>query len=312
MKLNKSALSIILALSFIILFQLVQAESIPTSGVGLGIVNSSAEETFVAPVEYDPAPAEPNNYLTLYIKAENSGGKPIENAYYKLELEYPFTFKQGEEAIRYFGAIGAKQQVQLEYDLFVDKNVIAGQYPIYLKLCYDSTCKDGIRKEIMINVKTGGVPKIEVGFEEFDILSGGKTGKVTLHVINRGDLDTKYVLLELTPTEKFKILSPNKIYVGELQSDDFETAQFEIYVNENINGSEKLMLPVNLEYTDANSKDYSETVTLYLDLYSRADLLQMGKIKDYSFVKNIAFILIVVLVFGGIANFIYRKKFAKE
>ena len=286
------------------------SEDIPVDGVGLGIINSSAQETFVAPVEYDPAPAQPNNYLTLYIKAENSGGKEIKDAYYKLVLEYPFTFKPGEEAIRYFGAIGAKQQVQLEYDLFVDKNVIAGQYPVELMLCYDSTCNSGIKKEIIISVQTGGTPKIELGFEEFDVFSGGQKGMITLHVINRGDLGTKYVLLEVTPTEEFRLLSPNKIYIGELDSDDFETAEFEIFVAENFTG--KLMIPATIEYTDFNDKDYSETASLYLEVYSRSDLLKLGLTQDYSTLKNTIFVLIIAAVFGGLAYFIYRKKFAKE
>jgi len=233
---------------------------------------------FITLLSYDPSPAQPGQFLTLFIKVEPTGGDAILDALYRLEPTHPFSLKKGEDAERYFGKIGNQQQVLLEYDLFVAEDAIEGTYQIPLKLCLDLTCTNYLEKEIDITVLTGGVPGIEVGLEDFDIFSGGKTGTVTFHIVNRGDLDVKYLVMELLPTEQYEIISPSRIYIGEMDSDDFETAEFKIYVNENVaqDAGQKIELSTFLDYTDANDKKYSETTSNNLRVYSTGELSKMN------------------------------------
>lgn len=277
-----------------------------------GAVVASEGKGFVTSLYYDPSPAQPGQYLTLFIKVEPTGGDSIIDAVYRLEPEYPFSLKRGEEADRYFGKIGNQQQVLLEYDLFVDETALEGTYQIPLKLCLDKICTNWIEKEIDVTVHTGGVPGIEVGLESFDIFSGGKRGTVTFHVINRGDLDVKYLVMELLPTEQYEIISPSRIYIGEMESDDFETAEFEIYVNENVaqDAGQKIKLSTFIDYTDANDKKYSETLSNNLRVYSSNELSKMNLGPGTPSSQY----LIMVLGAGVVLFFLYRhyKKKKRE
>lgn len=275
-------------------------ENVPVKGKG-----------FVALLSYDPAPAQPGKYVTLFIKVENRGEDVIEDARYKLIPEYPFMLKKGEDPIKYFGTIGAAQQVLLEYNLYVAKDAIEGTYPIKLRLCFDEACESGMDKELRITVRTGGEPKVEIGLEQTDIFHGGKRGEFTLFVVNRGDLDVTYLIVEVMPTEQFELISPGRVYIGEMESDDFETAEFEIYIPETVatKSTQRVRVPVYVEYTDENGKEYSETQSLWIKIYSKSDLIKMGLARDYDkFVRYVgsAFGLVILLIV--IYNF-YKRKF---
>ncbi|MBD3262816.1 hypothetical protein GF374_00360 [Candidatus Woesearchaeota archaeon] len=278
--------------------------SIATGGAG-----------FVTLLDYDPSPAQPGQFLILYIKVENSGGDDITNAKYILEPKDPFVFKGGEDAERVFGTIGSQQQVLLEYDLYVDEDAYEGTYTIPLKLCLDQNCDDFIKKEIDITVQTGGIPGIEVGLEESDIFKGGKRGQITLHVINRGDLDAKYLVMELMPTKQFEIISPSRIYVGEMESDDFETAEFDIFINGDVasDATQRIDLPVFLDYSDANDKKYSETQSVGLTVYSNSDMAKMSLGSNSHSTTQYFMIVIGALIVIFLAyKYYFKKKFIKK
>ncbi len=295
----------LILVSIILMLALIPAASnavVATGGVGVKVTLT----------DYDPSPAKPGNYVTLYVKGENPGGGVVENATFELEVDYPFSFKPGEEATRHVGSIGSQESILLEYHLYVDKNALEGTYTLYLKLCLDQTCETFSKTSFQVSVKTGGMPKIEVGLDDSDIFTGGKKGSVTLNVINRGLLDTKFLALELMPNEQFDIISPAKVYVGEVASDDVETAEYEIYVKENVavNESARIMLPVSVEYSDANDKEYSETQNVYLNVYSKEDLAKMGLVSNNAALVQQGVLIIAGLVFLFIIYKWYKKKFA--
>jgi len=293
-------LPIVLMLLVISLPIAIYAATPVTTGVGLNIVLTN----------YDPSPAQPGKYVKLYLKAENSGGSVLNDATFQLQPTYPFSLKPDENATRYMSAIGAQEQVLLEYNLYVDKNAIAGTYAMHIKLCLDSECSSYLRTPFDVSVQTGGTPKIEAGLDSADVFSSGKKGFVTLHVLNRGLLDTKFLVVEARPSEQYDIISPPRLYIGELKSDDYETVQYEIYIRENVASkqSEKIAIPVLLEYSDLNDKEYSEIQDIGLNVYSQDDLAKMGIVKNNSgTLMNVAFVILGIFVL-----FMLYKKFKKR
>lgn len=276
------------------------ATTLPTGGTGLR----------VALTDYDPSPAQPGKYVTLYLKAENSGGDVITNPKFKLELSYPFSLQPGESEYKTTNSLGASEKVLLEYDLYVDNAALAGTYTLNLKLCTNNECTSYAKTPFDVTVRTGGAPRIEVGIEDSDIFSGGKKGTVTLHIINRGLLDTKFLIMELKETEQFQIISPPRIYIGELQSDDFETAEYDIYVKPTVAALEstKIKLPVVIEYSDSNDKEYISNFDVNLDVYSRTDLVKLGLVSN-SFGK---YVIAIFVFFGLLVGYILFRRHKKK
>jgi hypothetical protein len=262
--------------------------------------------------KYDPYPAEPGQYVTVWMSVQNWGDKDITDAYFKIKPEYPLTVKPGEDEIKETGIISTLKERLLEWDLYVNQDAIEGNYKVELILCSDSTCSQELKTSTSeITVKTGGTPRIKIGLESMPNLASGMSGEITLNVVNRGNLDTKYMAMTLLPSDKYEILSPQEVYIGALDSDSFETATFKLFIRNGVaaTSSEYIELPVKVDYTDSNNKDYSEESMVKMRVYSLADMKQFGlagKGNGYFAMAGIAAIVILAIVLWRIKK--KRKK----
>ncbi len=265
----------------------------------------------VAMTNYDPSPAKPGKFVTVYLKAENPGGDEVKDAYFLIEPSYPFSFQPGETATRDVNTLGPGEQFLLQYNLLVDKNAFEGTYTQYLKLCFDANCTSFAKTSFDISVQPGGTPNIEAGIDSADTFSSGMTGIVTFHIINRGLLDTKFMVTELKQGNEFDLISPPRIYIGELKSDDSQTAEYKIYVKAGIaaNDTTIVKLPLLVEYSDANDKEYSQVYYVPLTVYSKSDLMKLNLVQDKTAVyRQILFIIVGLAALYMIYKWYKKKK----
>lgn len=275
------------------------------------IIPSYAANIVVEQTKYDPFPASPGEYVTIWIKVENWGGQDMLNSVFQLKPNYPFSLDPGDNGIEIKGRIGSFQQVLLEYKVRVDASALEKTYTdeLFLRLCSDMDCKGWIKEiPLRISVNPGGEPKLEVGIQDADIFYGGKKGSVTLNIVNRGNLDIKFLVVELQPADNYEILSPNRIYIGELESDDYDTITFDIYVKNDVakSMSETLPLTVLLDYSDVNDKEYMEWINTSIKVYSVADMKKMQLISSSNTGLYIAIVVILIIVYFGYRKF--KKK----
>jgi LPXTG-motif cell wall-anchored protein len=287
-----------------------------TPGIS-GVLVSSTTENLDAPdngnlrilqTKYDPYPAEPGQLVTLWVAVQNWGSESIDNAYLRVVPEYPFRLPQGN-GIAEAGRIAAFGERLVEYDLIVDENAIEGTYAFDIQQCLDASCSKVLRDiEIQISVKTGGSPRIRVGLEDAATFWGGKKGDVTINIVNRGKLDIKFLTLTLLPSDDYEILSPTEIYVGELESDDFETTDFTVFVDENLAGTSTVYvdLPVKIDYTDSNNHDYSSQAQVKLKIYSQEDLKRFGLMTDSN--GSTTYFIVAIVILGAGAWYWLKKK----
>ncbi len=256
--------------------------------------------------DYDPVPAEPDNTLRVWISVQNIGNEQLDNAYIKVNPEYPFSLVPGEDSIKSTGIIGTNSNKLLDYRLFVNENTKAGDYSLEFISCSDSECEKEMKKtSVTITVKTGGEPRVDVGIEDLDSVSFNKKSRITTNIVNKGSLNTKYLTITLDETDEYIVLSPHEVYVGELESDDFETAVFDIYFKSDSKNPETkiITLPFTLEYTDANSRSYMDEQTIDIRVYSQKDLYKYGLAQKPA-PYGIYFLFAVIAVTGF---FIYRR-----
>ncbi len=251
--------------------------------------------------KYDPYPAEPGQYMTVWISVQNWGQKDIKDVYFRIKPEYPLAIKTGESAVKSVGIISALKERLLEWDLYVNEDAIEGVYEIEMIVCSDASCSTELRSSTAeVTVKTGGSPRIKVGLEEMANLARGMSGDITVNVVNKGDLDTKYLTMSLLESDNYEILSPQEAYIGELGSDDFETATYKLYIRPGVAAekSEYIELPIRVEYTDDNNKDYSEESIVKMRIYTLDDMKKFGLVAgSSSSYGTIGIIVIAVLGF---------------
>ena len=146
--------------------------------------------------------------------------------------------------------------------------------------------------------------------EDMPNFESGARGTVTLNIINRGELSIKYLIVSLQKSSNYEILSPKEVYVGSLTSDDFDTVEYELFINEisgGLVGSEEIELPVLLEYSDINNKEYHETLKVALPVHSGVAAWRMG-------LKSIGagWKFLFVLILAGVGYYVYRKRKKKR
>ena len=290
-------------LSLLLIIGSASAVAVPVTRNYLSVTDTA--NLIVRGTNYDPSPAEPGKYVTVWITAQNVGNKDVKNSWLVVEPTYPFSLDPGVSGAEFIKLIPAGREELVEYDLRVDTQALEGSYNLKFKLCYDEACKEEIRKsEIEISVRTGGKPKLEVGLEDSILFMPGVRGDVTINAVNRGELGIKYLIVELMDSEDFEIISPSRVYIGELDSDDFETEDFNLYIKPTTVG--EIEIPVKLEYSDENEKEYSGVENVMIKVYSMEEATQMGLVTQNGSARYLVLIAIVVL--GGIFWYRRRKK----
>ena len=113
-----------------------------------------------------------------------------------------------------------------------------------------------------------------------------------------------FVYTTLLESDDYAIISSPKVYVGNIDSDDYETAEFTIYVTKV--KEKEIDLPMLVEYKDDNNKGYSRRINLGLRLYSSTEAKKLGLVKSSKFVG--ISIAIVIVVIGLLAYYYWKKE----
>ena len=143
-------------------------------------------------------------------------------------------------------------------------------------------------------------PDLILVVDSSEVTTPGAPGMVVLKVINKGIMDLKYLNARLVSTDQYEVLSPsNEEYIGNLDSDDFETFEFIIKTKQ-----KNVRLNTIVEFKDPYNKDYSKTFDLPLRVISQSELGGKGFPWGTT--------LIVLVVIAGIIYWWYRRRKKKK
>jgi hypothetical protein len=125
----------------------------------------------------------------------------------------------------------------------------------------------------------------------------GEQGKVTLKIVNKGFGQIKFVSVSVQP-QGYTLLSEDKVYIGSISSDDFETAAFDVIFNKQ---SSRLIATVT--YKDLENNDMVNNVDIAIPVYTREKALELGIIQannTWIYVLVAAILLVVWLIWRAI------------
>ena len=159
--------------------------------------------------------------------------------------------------------------------------------------------KTRLTKQGLVTLTINSEPIISVERNDGLILKGRKN-EIQLSIINKGLSDVKFLDIEITEISGITVLSQKSIYIGDLDSDDFDSAKFEVFIKGST--QKNINLPVKIIYRDITNKEYTENLFVNLRVYSKEEAIELGLLKK-SNTLNIV-IGVVVLIAGYIA---YKK-----
>ena len=251
-------------------------------------------------VTLDEAALEPGASCGVKIGLSNKADSVLKDIKVRLELGNLPLVPLGSTNEKSIYQIDAKGNYKLRFDLLANPEAESGVYQVPLKIAYSDELGKSYFKNSTIGIVIGGKPDLSITLDDSEIYESGKSGEIFIKIVNKGVTDIKFMNMKLMPSNKYRILSNDEVYIGNIGSDDYETANFELFIG---GGKEKkVSLPVVLEYKDANNNDFKEAIELTLDLYSALEAKKFGLKKGNGFVGNL---VIAVIVVAGL--FIYRK-----
>jgi hypothetical protein len=180
----------------------------------------------------------------------------------------------------------------------------AGVYKIPFVVTYQDERGEIQQREDLISLVVGAEPQLQAYVKDSSISQAETTGIVTIELANSGLTDIKLLSLELAESDDYDILSTSNVrYIGDIDTDDIETEEFELYAAT----AGSLTLPVTLNYRDANNKEYVETLNLPLKVFSSSERSQYG-LQSTPW----GLILLVILFASGLGYYLYRKHRGKK
>jgi LPXTG-motif cell wall-anchored protein len=190
----------------------------------------------------------------------------------------------------------------ISFRINVDESAENGVYKLPINLDYENEAGTSFNVEESTGIVVGGDSQLEVGLNSRELKQAGQPGTVTLRIVNRGDGKAKFVDLTLQNSDNYEILTPSSVYLGNLNPDDYQSAEFELYGDE---GTDSLTLPVNLKYKDAEGASRSITQELELELYSDD---QMEQFSSTNTRNHWLYIVGVFLVIGAALLYWRRRR----
>lgn len=181
------------------------------------------------------------------------------------------------------------------YRVFVDEEADRGVYRLPIQLEYENIAGNSFTQEQTTGVVVGGTSNIDVGVERTDIRTAGTRGELNLRIVNRGNGEARFVAVELPESGDYEVLSSRDVYVGDMIPDDYQTADFDLYVHE---GQGQLTVPVQVSYVNAQGQQVEEVQTVNMSLYDEEMLQTYGFAGERSQMQYVALLAVIVLIAG--------------
>jgi len=270
------------------------------------IASAKSSHLNITLLNQDPDPVYQGDSVEVRFKIENTGAETLDDVEVEILPDDPFSAygvtKKNIGKLR--SSLTGADAAIVDFKLKVDEYAVAGDNEIELQVNMGSTSYRFVDNQFMIDVEEYDKPDLKAYIRESEILKAGEKGKIVIEVANTNIGNAKFVQIELLPSAKYEILSSSPyVYLGDIDSDDTESEEFEIYVKPDAEGN--IVFPLLLKFQDDNEKELEDQFNLDLNIYSQKDLIMFGLRQR----NNTSFyIIITILVVVGITYWRRRKK----
>ncbi|MDD5192052.1 MAG: hypothetical protein PHH54_05780 [Candidatus Nanoarchaeia archaeon] len=297
MKINKFILSLIILFAISQVCALNTDENQTIANMGHAIRIESIKTT--------PENLVPGNLAILDITIKNNAKLPLDDLRAKLELPSGFSFLNDANQVK-ISRLESGESKNISYNIIASQTTSEGiydaslilNYVSYLGLNYANVGEDK-EDNYTFGLIVKGIPNIIAQIEKSEIYKGNDIGTVTVKFVNNGVGNVKFLTVELLNSENYEIISSNIDYIGDLDSDDFESVDFRIKIKK----EETTDLLLKMDYKDSLNEDYSKEFKLPLEIRSA---------KELGITTNGTSTTIVIVLIIAVAGYFIYRKFRKK
>lgn len=266
----------------------------------------------ISSVSTSPSEVEPGKTVDITIRLENDGNEDIEDVSVSLifkELikdsfgnvvsvnEVPFAPFDSSSEVSFDEIIEDKSK-EAEFGIIALSDTKSGVYKIPLQITYTENSNTKT-KSSLISITVNSKPIIDVQPAD-SLLIKGQEGKIDVKIVNKGLSDIKFLEVEIGNSGAFSLTSSSKVYIGDLDSNDFDTAEFQAFFKEN--SPTNLNVPIKIIYKDTFNKEYTEDFIIPVKVYSQQDAINFGLIAKSNTTTYVIVVVVLIIIW-----FVYRR-----
>jgi uncharacterized membrane-anchored protein len=245
----------------------------------------------------DPYPAVQGDYVKLVFQVDGIDNPLCENVQFELLEQYPISFDPGtKHVVQIKGGthVGTEysSKLMIPYKVRVDSDALDGDNTIEVKYTHSAGSDSYYQTETFdLNVQD-----VRADFELFIKEYDPATSIMTLEILNIAESDVEAVTIDIPPQEGLLVKGARTNIIGDIDSMEYTTADFEIVPLEG-------ELKLEISYSDSNGV---------------RRVVQKGILYDSSYFSSrngdeegmsIMTIIIIVAVLFVVGYFLFKKFF---
>lgn len=251
-------------------------------------------------IRTDPGSIIPGESANLYFNVVNGADINVKDVRINLDLPPEIGFLNDVSRRKLFSMYPGESN-KMDFNLIALPDTVDGIYDATLLIEYISKTGEERSDEYTFSITVRSPTQLYTSLEKSDLYLGTTIGEVSVKFVNNGLGDIKFLTTTLQESEDYDILSSPKEYVGDLDSDDFDSVTYNLKVSGDKN---ILILPIKATYKDSLNSDHEE------------DFQVIVKVRDSASVNpkasNTTMIVIIVVVVIIVLYFLYRKFIKKK
>ncbi len=264
-------------------------------------------------VKSQPVELKPNQIGTVNLQLENLAGASLKDITVKLDLtgqDIPFV-PVNETTEKRIPLIEAGKIVNVTFTIKSISDAAAKSYKIPVTLTYYDMLGKAYSKSTIISLDVNTEPALLALHDQTTIVRNNAKTMVPISIINRGESKIAFttVYFMADSSSEYTLLSPDTYYIGDINSDDSEVAEFELYINTT---NKKITLPIKIVYKDAIGNVYEQKENVEVNVFSKEDAIKYGYDKvtatDPVILITAAFVLLYLVYKFVLPRFRKKKK----
>ena len=248
----------------------------------------------IAKVELMPNEITIGSKFKVLLTVKNLGTSAINNLKLTVDTDNTGFTPIGSSNQKIVSLIGGRSESVIELEYFADGTTEVEVYAIPVTAEYTDSLGRSNVLETEIGFPIEAKPNYLYNLEKTEIFTAGSQGQIITSISNIGKSDINFVVLELVETDDYIVLTTPKTYLGNLESDDFETGQYDVFVKETT--AESIPIVFTARYRDAYDKTYTDTFSIDLRLFEESEAVSLGLKTKKSNAGFIFAVLVIVLV----------------
>ncbi|MFP4523171.1 MAG: COG1361 S-layer family protein [Candidatus Woesearchaeota archaeon] len=159
---------------------------------------SAAVDIDASVLRYEPLPAQPGQYVTVYVQIQNNGFDDAPDAAIRIEDQFPFSTRGTGSIQKDIGLLKGQQSKVFEFELAVDPLAPIGANQLLIDVTSDkvSNAWMTVRESLTINSNDASLSIVNVQTTPDELISGS-SATIDLTLKNTADLNARNINIKL-------------------------------------------------------------------------------------------------------------------